>query len=54
MEERQDNTIRFREIKKIGRESNETVRNFSRQVMEKADKNFGKIQLLIKSKEHTK
>jgi len=49
MEERQDNSQRFQEIKKIGHESNQTVRTFSRQVMEKAERNFGKIQMLIKS-----
>jgi hypothetical protein len=41
--------VRCQEIIKIGRESNETVRTFSKQVMAKAEKNFGKIQSLIKS-----
>ena len=51
MEEIRDNNRRFQEIKRIGRESNETVRTFSTQVMEKAERNFGKIQSLIKRAE---
>ena len=46
MEEQKKTNARYQEIRRGGQEANETVRAFSIQVMEKAERNFGKIESL--------
>lgn len=49
MNENNNSNSRYQEPKKTGSEANETLRTFSQQLMEKAEKNQGKIESLIKS-----
>lgn len=46
MEDQRNSNKEYEELKRIGQEANETVRNFSIQLMSKAERNFDKIESL--------